>query len=174
MACLLRHCIVSIDPSFLGYIQLINFFWKCYIYIYKLIGCYSVTQSCPTLCSPMDCSISDFPVLHHLLELAQTHVNESVMPSNHLILSRPFLLLPSIFSSIRVFSNELALCIRWSKYCSFNFSISPSNEYPGLISFRIDCFDYLVVQGTLKSLLQQHSSKAVSTEIIKSQYTMQF
>ena len=75
MACLLRHCIVSIDPSFLGYIQLINFFWKCYIYIYKLIGCYSVTQSCPALCSPMDCSISDFPVLHHLLEFAQIHVH---------------------------------------------------------------------------------------------------
>ena len=81
------------------------------------------------------------------------------MPSNHLILCRP-LLLPSIFPSIRVFSNESALCIRWPKYWSFSFNISPSNEHPGLISFRIDWFDLLVVQGTLKSLLQHHSSKA--------------
>ena len=78
---------------------------------------------------------------------------ESVMPSNHLILCCPLLLLPSIFPSIRVFSNESALCIRWPKYWSFNFSISPSNEYSGLISFRIDWFDHLAVQGTLKSLL---------------------
>ena len=85
---------------------------------------------------------------------------ESVMPSNHLILCRPPLLLPSIFPSIRVFSNESVLCIRWSKYWSFSFNISPSNEYSGLISFRIDWFDLLVVQGTLKSLLQHHSSKA--------------
>ena len=85
---------------------------------------------------------------------------ESVMPSNHRILCCPLILLPSIFPSIRVFSNELALCIRWPKYWSFNFSISPSNEYSGLISFRIDLFDLLAVQGTLKSLLQHHSSKA--------------
>ena len=85
---------------------------------------------------------------------------ESVMPSNHLILCRPLLLPPSVFSSIRVFSNESALRIRWPKYWSFNFSISPSNEYSGLISLRIDWFDLLGVQGTLKSLLQQHSSKA--------------
>ena len=84
---------------------------------------------------------------------------ESVMPSNHLILCRP-LLLPSIFPSIRVFSNESALCIRWPKYWSFNFSISPSNEHPGLISFRIDWLDLLAIQGTHKSLLQHHSSKA--------------
>ena len=82
------------------------------------------------------------------------------MPSNHLILCRPLLLLPSIFPSIRVFSNESALHIRWSKYWSFSFSISPSNEHPGLISFRMDWLDLLVVQGTLKSLLQHHSSKA--------------
>ena len=82
------------------------------------------------------------------------------MPSNHLILCRPLLLLPSIFPSIRVFSNESALCIRWPKYWSYSFSISPSNEYSGLISFRIDWFDLLAVQGTLKSLLQHHSSKA--------------
>ena len=85
---------------------------------------------------------------------------ESVMPSNHLILCHPLLLLPSIFPSIRVFSNESALCIRWPKYWSFSFSISPSNEYPGLIFFRIDWFDLLAVQWTLKSLLQHHSSKA--------------
>ena len=85
---------------------------------------------------------------------------ESVMPSNHLILCRPLLLLPSIFPSIRVFSNESALCIRWPKYWSFSFNISPSNEYSGLISFRVDWLDLLAVQGTLKSLFQHHSSKA--------------
>ena len=85
---------------------------------------------------------------------------ESVMPSNHLILYHPLLLLPSVFPSIRALSNELALRIRWPKYWSFSFSISPSNEYSGLISFRIDWFDLLAVQGTLKSLLQYHSSKA--------------
>ena len=84
---------------------------------------------------------------------------ESVMPSNHLILCRPLLLLPSIFPNIRVFANESALCIGWPKYWSFSLNISPSNEYPGLISFRMDWLDLLVVQGTLKSLLQHHSSK---------------
>ena len=87
---------------------------------------------------------------------------ESMIPSNHLILCLPLLLLPSIFPSIKVFSNELALCIRWPKYWSFSFSISPSNEYSGLISFRIDWFDLLTVQGTLKTLLQHHSSKVNS------------
>ena len=85
---------------------------------------------------------------------------ESMMPSNHLILFHPLLLLPSIFPSIRVFSNESALCIRWSKYWSFSFNISPSNEHPGLTSFRMDWLDLLAVQGTLKSPLQHHSSKA--------------
>ena len=85
---------------------------------------------------------------------------ELVMLSNHFILCHPLLLLPSIFPSIRVFSNESFLCIRWPKYLSFSFSISPSNEYSGLISFRMDCFDLFAVQGTLKSLLQYHSSKA--------------
>ena len=85
---------------------------------------------------------------------------ESVMPSNHLILYRPLLFLPSIFPSIRVFSHESVLCIRWPKYWSFSFSISPSNKYSGLISFRMDWLDLLAVQGTLKSLLQHHSSKA--------------
>ena len=90
---------------------------------------------------------------------------ESVMPSNHPILCRPLLLLPSMFLSIRVFSNELALCIRWPKYWSFSFSISPSNEYSGLISFGIDWFDLLAVQGTLKSLLQHHRSKAINFSV---------
>ena len=85
---------------------------------------------------------------------------ESVIPSNHLLLCRPLLLLLSIFPSIRVFSNESALCIRWPKYWSFSFNISPSNEHSGLISFRIDWLDLLAVQGTLKSLVQHHSSKA--------------
>ena len=85
---------------------------------------------------------------------------ESVMTSNHLILCRSLLLLPPIFPSIRVFSNESALCIRWAKYCSFSFNISPSSEHPGLISFRTDWLDHLAVHGTLKSLLQHHTSKA--------------
>ena len=85
---------------------------------------------------------------------------ELMMPSNHLILCRPLLLLPAVFPSIRVFSSELALHIRWPKYWSFSFNISPSNEYSGLISLRIDWFDFLAAQGTLKSLLQQHNSKA--------------
>ena len=100
------------------------------------------------------------PGFHYLLEFAQSHVIESMMPSNHLILCHHLFLLPSMFPSIRVFCSELALPIRWSKYWSFSFSISPSNEFSGLISLRIDCFDLLAVQGTLKSLLQHHSSKA--------------
>ena len=108
----------------------------------------------------MDCSTPGFPVYHHLPELAQTHAIELVIPSNHLIPCHPLLLLPSIFPNIRGFSNESVLHIRWPKYWSFSFSISPSNEYSGLISFRMDCLDLLAVQGTLKSLLQHHSSKA--------------
>ena len=119
----------------------------------------SVTQSCPTLCDHMDCSAPGFPVHHQLPELAQTHVIESVIPSNHLILCHPLLLPSSIFPSIKVFSNESVLHIRWPKYWSFSFSISPSNEYSGLISFRMDWLDLCAVQGTLKSLLQHHSSK---------------
>ena len=114
------------------------------------------------LCDPVDCSMPGFSVLHCLLELAQAHVHciESVMPSNCLILCHPLLLLPSVFSSIRVFSKESVLHIRWPKYWSFSFSISPSNEHPGLMSFRMDWVDLLAVQGALKSLLQRHSSKA--------------
>ena len=113
-----------------------------------------------SVCDPMDCNTSGFPVHHPLLELTQTHVHQAVMPSNHLILCCPLLFLPSILPSIRVFSNESVLRIRWPKYWSFTFSISPSNEYLGLIPFSIDCFDLLAVQGMLKSLLQHHSLKA--------------
>ena len=121
----------------------------------------SVTQSCLTLCDPMDCSTSGSSVHHQPLELAQTHVHWVSEPSIYLILCCSLLLLPSIFPSIRVFSNELALPIRWPKFWSFSFSfsISPSSEYSGLISFRIDWFDLLALQGTLKSLLQHHSLK---------------
>ena len=108
----------------------------------------------------MDGSTSGFHVHHQLLELTQLMSIESVMRSNHLILCHPLLLPPSVFPSIRVFSNESVLCIRWPKYWSFSFSISPSHEYSGLISFRMDWLDLLAVQGTLKSLLQHHSSKA--------------
>ena len=106
------------------------------------------------------CSKPGFPALHHLLELAQTHVywvSDAIQPSHPLLSPSP---MPSIFSSISIFSNESAFCIRCLKYWSFRFSISPSKEYLGLISFRIDWFDFLAVQGTLKSLFQHHSSKA--------------
>ena len=108
----------------------------------------------------MDCSTPGLPVHHQLPELAQLMSIELVMPSNHLILCCPLLLLPSIFPNIRVFSSESALHIRWPKYWSSNFNISPSNEYSGLISFRIDWLDLLAVKETLKSLPQHHSSKA--------------
>ena len=124
------------------------------------ICCFSVVQSCLTLCNLMNCSTPGFPVLHYLLEFAQIHVDwvsDAIQPS-HPLLSP--LLLPSLFPSIRVFSNELALYIRWPKYWSFCFSISPSNEYSGLISSRINWSYVLAIQGTLKSLLQHHSSKA--------------
>ena len=115
-------------------------------------------------CDPMDCSTPGFSVLHYHLEFAQAHVHwihhQLVMPFNHLILCCPLLFLPSIFPRIRVFSNDSALHIRWPKYRSFSFSISPSSEYSGSISFRMDCFDLLAAQGTLKSLLQHQSSKA--------------
>ena len=120
----------------------------------------SVAQSCPTLCNPMDCSTPGHPVHQPLPEFTQLMSIGSVMPSNHLLLCHPLLLLPSIFPSIRVFSNESALRIRWPKYLTFSFNISPSNEHSGLISFRMDWLDLLAVQGTLKSLLQHHSSKA--------------
>ena len=119
----------------------------------------SAAQSCPTLYNPMDHSTSGLPVHHQLPESTQTHLHESVMPFNHLIFCCPLLLLPTIFPSIRVFSNESALSVRWPKYWSISFNISPSNEHPGLISFRMDWLDLLAVQGTLKNFLQHHISK---------------
>ena len=119
----------------------------------------SVAQSCPTLCDTMNCSTSGLPVHHQLQSSPKLISIESVMPSSHLILCRPLLLLPPIPPSIRVFSNESTLRIRWPKYWTLSFSISPSKEHPGLISFRMDWLDLLAVQGTLKSLLQHHSSK---------------
>ena len=118
----------------------------------------SVTQSCPTLCNPMNhSSQASLSITNSRSSLKPTSI-QSVTPSSHLILCCPLLLLPSIFPSFRIFSNELALRIRWPKYWSF--SISPSNEYSGLVSFRMDWFDLLAAQGTLKSLLQSHSLKA--------------
>ena len=113
-----------------------------------------------SVCNPVDCSTLGSSILHTLLEFARLMSIESVMLYNHLILCHPLLLPPSIFPSIRVFSKESVLHIRWPKYWSFSFSISPSNEYSGLISFRMDWFDLLAAQGTLKSLLQPHSSEA--------------
>ena len=120
----------------------------------------SVAQSCPTLCHPMNHSTPGLPVHHQLPEFTETHVIESVMPSSHLILCRPLLLLPPIPPSIRVFPNESTLRMRWPKYWSFSFSIIPSKEIPELISFRMDWLNLLAVQGTLKSLHQHHSSIA--------------
>ena len=116
----------------------------------------SVAQSCPTFSTPGQASLS----ITNSWSSPKPLSIESVMPSSHLIFCCPLLLLPSIFPSIRVFSNESALCNRGPKYWSFSFSISPSKEHPGLISFRMDWLDLLAVQGTLKSLLQHHSSKA--------------
>ena len=118
-------------------------------------------------CSVMSNSLQPHELQHSQASLSITNSQslpklmsiELVMPSNHLILCHPLLLLPSIFSNIKVFSNESALCIRWPKYWSLSFNISPSNEHPGLLSFRMDWLDLLAVQGTLKSLLQHHSSK---------------
>ena len=127
----------------------------------RLIGFISAiqfsAQSCPTLCNPMDCSTLGFPILHYLPELAQTHVHlvsDTIQPFHPL---SPLLLPPSIFPSIRVLSSESALRIRWLKYWSFSLSLSPFNEHPGLISFRMDWFDLPAVQGTLKSLFQHHN-----------------
>ena len=142
------------------------------IFLYRLLQnidcsflCYtvqfsSVTQSCPTLCNPMNHSTPGLPVITNSWSSLKLMSIESVMPSSHLTLCHPLLLLPPIPPSIRVFSNESTLRMRWPKYWRFIFSISPSNEHPGLISFRMDWLDLLVVQGTLKSLLQHHSSKA--------------
>ena len=127
--------------------------------VVKSVQFSSVAQSCPALCDPMNRSMPGLPVHHQLLEFKLMSI-ELVMPSSHLILCRPLLLLPPIPPSIRVFSNESTLRVRWPKYWSFSFSIIPSKEIPGLISFRVDWLDLLAAQGTLKSFLQHHSSKA--------------
>ena len=116
----------------------------------------SVAQSCPTLHDPVNCSTPGLPVHHQLPEFTQTHVHQEAIQPSH-PLSSPFPPAP-IHPSIRVFSSESTLSMRWPKYWSFSFSIIPSKEHPGLISFRMDCLDLLAVQGTLKSLLQHHSS----------------
>ena len=132
----------------------------CMISHFSSVQFSSVAQSCPTLCDPMDCSTLGLAVYHQLRSLLKLMSIELVMPSSHLILCRSLLLLPPIPPSIRVFSNESTLRIRWPKYWSFSFNISPSSEHPGLISFRMDWLDLLAVQGTLKTLLQHHCSKA--------------
>ena len=119
----------------------------------------SVAQLCLILYDPVDCSMPGFPSITNSQSLLKLMSIESVMPSNHLILCCPLLLPPSVFPSIRVFSNESVLCIRWPKYWSLSFSISRSSEYSGLISFRIDWLDLLAVQGALKSLLQNHRTE---------------
>ena len=133
-------------------------FWK-HICIPQTVDFSSVAQSCLTLWDTMNHSMQASLSIINFQSPPKPMSIESVMPSSHLILCRPLLLLPSIFSSIKVFSNESALPVRWPKYWSFSFSISPSNEYPGLFSFRMDWLDLLAVQGTLRSLLQHHSSK---------------
>ena len=144
----------------------ISHYWKMlfillFIFVSPWVSQFSsVAQSCPTLCDPTNHSKPGLPVHHQLPESTQTHVHrvdDAIQPSHPL---SPLLLLPSIFPSVRVFSNESVLRISWPKYWSFSFNISPSNEHPGLISFRMDWLDLLAVQGTLKSLLQHHSSKA--------------
>ena len=137
---------------------------ECF-WIERTVQFSSAAQSCPTLCDPMNHSTPGLPVHHQLPEFTQTHVHWVGVPSNHLILCHLLLLLPPIPPSIRVFSNERpgsfsTLRMRWPKYWSFSFSISPSSEHGGLISFRMDWLDCLAVQGTLKSFLQHHSSEA--------------
>ena len=136
-----------------------SFLWLSNISLYIFYSCcWSVTQSCSTLCDPMIAACQDSQPCTISQSLLKLRSIELVMPSNHLIFCHPLFLLPSIFPSISIFSNESALRIRWAKYCSF--SISPSNEYSGLISFRIHWFDFLAVQGSLKGILQKQSSKA--------------
>ena len=126
----------------------------------RLLVFSSVPQLCPTLETPWTAACQASLSITNSRSLLKLMSIKSVMPSNHLILCHPLLLPTSIFPSISVFSNESALHIRWLKYWSFSFSINPSNEYSGLVSFRMDWLDLLAVQGTLKSLLQHHSSKA--------------
>ena len=142
------------------YQKTINIWSQAKISVYLCFCGYSVIKWCLTLCNFKDYITPGSPVLHYHLELLRFMSTESVMLSNHLIICHPFLHLPSIFPSIRVFSSELALHSRWPKYWSFSFNNSPSNEYLALISFKTDWFELLAVQGTLKSFLQHHNSKA--------------
>ena len=130
------------------------------MWLWTLIQFSSLAQSCPTVCDALDCSSQASLSITNSQSLLKLRSIESMIPSNHLILCCPLLLLPSVFPSIRIFSNEPVLCIRWPNYWSFSLSTSLSNEYSGLISFRIDWLDLFAVQGTLKSLLQHHSLKA--------------
>ena len=144
----------------LNWLDAISGNYVCFFFGGKVPLLSSVTQSWLTLCDPMNHSTPGLLVHHQLPESTQTHVHwvgDAMQPSHSLT---PLLLLPSNFPSIRDFSNESALCMRWPKFWSFSFNISPSNEYSGLIAFRMDWFDLLAVQGTLKSLLQYHNSKA--------------
>ena len=156
----------NISPSseysgLISFIIIVLFVCFCKVLLLMLsVQFSSVAQSCPTLCDPVNRSTPASLSITNSWSLPKLMSIESVMPSNHLLLCCPLLLLPSIFPSFRVFSNESALNIRWPKYWSFSFNISPTNEHPGLISFRMDWLDLLAVQGTLKSLLQHHSSKA--------------
>ena len=166
---------IEIDKTVVHVIRLASFLWlwfQCsalwchltsrpyWVGHFKCSGKFSsVAHLCPTLCNSMDRSMPGLPVHHQLPGFTQTHIHW-VGDAIHLILCHPLLLLPSIFPSIRVFSNESILCIRWPRYWSFSFNISPSNEHSGLISFRMDWLDLLAVQGTLKSLLQHPSSEA--------------
>ena len=131
----------------------------------------SVAQSCPTLFDPMDCSMPGFPVYRNSWILLRLMSIQSVMPSNYFILCHPLILLPSIFPSIRVFSNEPILHIRWPKYWSLSFSISPSNEYSGLISFRMDWLDLLAVQGTLKKSSPTPQFESINSLVLSLHYS---
>ena len=146
------------------FIFIVTTFRALSVFVYICCLCISYSSSvellsCVGLCDPMYCSTPGFPIHHQLLELAQTHVHRVSDAIQSFVLCRPHLLLPSVFPSIRLFSSESVLHIRWPKYWSFILSFSPSSEYSGLISFRMDWFDLLAVQGTLKNLLQHPSSK---------------
>ena len=140
--------------------RVISWVVQMLIHLFMYYHFSSVTQLCPTFVTPWTAACQATLSITSSQSSPKLMSVELVVPSNHLILCCPLLLLPSIFPSIRVFSNESALCIKWPKYWSFSFNISPSNEHLGLISFRMDWLDLLEVQGTLKSLLQHHSSKA--------------
>ena len=147
----------------MSYSLLVSTYWnnsRIFTWLGSSVQFSSVAQSCPTLGNPMNRSTPGLPVHHQLPEFTQIHVHRVSDPSSHLILCRPLLLLPPVPPSIKVFFSESTLRTRWPTYWSFSFSIIPSKEIPGLISFRMDWLDLLAVQRTLKSLLQYHSSKA--------------